>query len=111
MPGRRRRWLPHGEDDGSASAGFGLARGRGGEAKGRGGISRGGRGGGGRKDGGKGEGVGWRCVVGGYEEKRWWWSGRDYLFPFSTPFIPLPRSPPVYARPDNSLFFFSPGVL
>ena len=36
-------------------------------------------GGGGRKDGGKGEGVGWRCVVGGYEEKRWWWSGRDYL--------------------------------
>ena len=54
-------------------------QGKGGGCEREGRNNSGGKGGGGRKDGGKGEGVGWRCVVGGYEEKRWWWSGRDYL--------------------------------
>ena len=43
------------------------------------------------------DGVGWRCVVGGYGEKRGWWSGRVYLeplFPFSTPLPLFPFSTP-----------------
>jgi hypothetical protein len=66
VPGRRRRWLPHGEDDGSASAGFGLARGRGG------GCEREGR----NKSGGGGGGGAGRMVERGRELGGGvWWGG------------------------------------
>ena len=65
VPGRRRRWLPHGEDDGSASAGFGLARGRGGGCEREGRNNSGGKGGGGQEGWWKGGGSGVEVCGGG----------------------------------------------